>query len=339
MNLTLNCDIKYKNMKQEDILLSLDRLTRFKNPEIKYKRVFYDIILKHVLSPSISKHKLDGQNAAFIVDIVERVWNNSVKKLYPKSNIKCFSLKDLDDQQYNISDEYTKTLMSAKLNIADVLNADISCKLPLNLVYLRKLFKEYSETSEIASIGANIRNNYSTLFPVQKLILTEGITEETLLPKFGEVMGYDFKKNGVFILATGGKSKVLSIYAELKYILRIPVFVLLDNDAEPVYNDVLSVLRPQDKAYLIKCGEFEDILPKDLIIKSFTEMNYDVQPPTDEELSYETGTCKSLELLWKSRGLGEFRKAHFAKAVSTCLNKQVSISGEIENIISLVKLL
>ena len=44
-------------MDREDIYLSLDRLTRFKNPEIKYRRVFYDIILKHLVQPSLSvKH-------------------------------------------------------------------------------------------------------------------------------------------------------------------------------------------------------------------------------------------------------------------------------------------
>jgi len=317
--------------------LSLDRLTRFKNPEIKYRRVFYDIILKNMLSPSISKHKLDEKNAAFIVNIVERIWNNSVKKLFPKSNSDCFTLKDLDDIQYNITDEYTKELMQAKLNIADILNSDIAAKIPQNVIFIKKLFKEYKKNKDIISAGRKIRNDFSTLFPIEKLILTEGITEEILLPKFSELLGCDFGKNGIFILATGGKSKVLSIYAELKYILKIPVFVLLDNDAEPVYNDVLSVLRPQDKAYLIKSGEFEDILSKELILKSFREMNYDIQPPTSEELTAEAGTCKSLDLIWKSRGLGEFRKAPFAKAVSQCLDNASFATDEIREIINCIQ--
>ena len=36
--------IKIKPLTKEQILISLDRLTRFKNPEIKYLRVFKDII-------------------------------------------------------------------------------------------------------------------------------------------------------------------------------------------------------------------------------------------------------------------------------------------------------
>ncbi|MCR5261316.1 MAG: ATP-dependent endonuclease [Candidatus Gastranaerophilales bacterium] len=324
-------------MKAEDIFLSLDRLTRFKNPEIKYRRVFYDIILKYIMTPSISKHKLDEKNAAFIVNIVERIWNNSVKKIFPKSNAECFTLKDLDSLQYSITDEYTQELMGAKLNIADILNSDITTKMPLNLIFIKKLFNEYQSNKNIAEAGKIIRNKFATLFPIEKLILTEGITEEILLPKFSEILGYNFNQNGIYILATGGKSKVLSIYAELKYILNIPVFVLLDNDAEPVYNDVLSVIRPQDRAYLIKSGEFEDILSKDLILKSFKEMNYDIQPPTQEELSAKNNTCKSLDIIWKSRGLGEFRKAPFAKAVYNCLNNPSFATEEIYNIINGIK--
>lgn len=334
MDYNFNCDMKYKDMSLDDILLSLDRLTRFKNPEIKYRRVFYDIILKHILSPSISKHKLDEKDAFFIVDIVERIWNNSVRKLFSKSNCKTFTLKDLDNLQYNITDDYTLELMNAKLNIADILNADIAKQIPSNLIFLKRLFKEYQNGVNIDIIGKNIRNQSATLFPIEKLVLTEGITEEILLPKFGEILGCNFNQNGIYILATGGKSKVLSIYAELKYILKIPVFVLLDNDAEPVYKDVLSVIRPQDKAYLIKSGEFEDILSKELILKAFQEMNYDIQPPAQEEICEQESTCKSLELLWKSRGLGEFRKAHFAKAVYKCLDTPTFATQEIFDIIN-----
>ena len=336
-DINFNCDIKYKNMSLDDLIISLDRLTRFKNPEIKYKRVFYDIVLKHLLSPSVSRHKLDEQNADFLINIVERIWNNSVKKLFLATNKKCFTLKEYDDFQYNITDEYTLKLMGAKLNIADILNAEFQKKLPLNLIFLKKLFNAYQNENDIAELGKMIRENSATLFPIEKLILTEGITEEILLPKFAAVSGYDFNKNGVYVLATGGKSKVLSIYAELKYILKIPVFVLLDNDAEIIYKDVVSVLRNNDKAYLIQTGEFEDILPKELIKKAFTDMNYDTEPPKDEELTSTDGTCSALELLWKSRGLGEFRKAHLAKAISNCLNDETFFVGEIKNILDIVK--
>ncbi|MGN0006415.1 MAG: TOPRIM nucleotidyl transferase/hydrolase domain-containing protein [Candidatus Gastranaerophilaceae bacterium] len=336
MNFDLKCDKKYKLMTEEDILISLDRLSRFKNPEIKYVRVFYDIILKHLIFPSVSKHKLDELPSSFLVDTVTEIWNNSVENIFGKADEDCFSLKQYDEIQYNISDSYILELMNADLKITPILKNVEEKKLPKNVLFLKKLFLNYSSDVDIVQLGDSLRYKYKTLFPIKKLILTEGITEEILLPKFAEISGYNFDENGVYILATGGKSKVLSIYAELKYVLKIPVFVLLDNDAEPVYNDIVSVLRKEDKAYLIKSGEFEDILSKDLIIKSFSDMNYDVAPAEKSEISSENGTCFALENLWKSRGLGEFRKAHFAKAASKCLNDKIFISDEIKSILDLI---
>lgn len=328
-------ELKFKLMTLQDLVISLDRLTRFKNPEIKYRRVFYDIILRHLISPSISKHKLDELPSSFLVKIVGEIWNTSVQNLFGKSSEKkSVTLYDLDFQQYNVTDEYALDLMNTDLNFYPVLKNLPQSDVPKNLEYVKILVENYADNSDLSVISENIRQKYKTLFPVKKLILTEGITEEILLPKFAQVFGYDFDENGVFIIATGGKSKVLSLYAELKYILKIPMFVLLDNDAEPVYNDVCSVLRKQDKAYLIKAGEFEDILSKELIQKAFAEMNYDIKPASLEELSSDGGTCDALELLWKSRGLGEFRKAHLAKAVHDCISDKVVITDEINSILT-----
>ena len=330
-------DIKFKLMTTQDLVISLDRLTRFKNPEIKYRRVFYDIILRHLILPSVSKHKLDELPPSFLVSVVQEIWNTSVVSLFSDevSEISV-TLRDLDEQQYNISDDYTLELMNSNLNFYPILKNLSQNDLPKNLEYLKILFEKNVNKSDLSVISAKIRREFKTLFPVKKLILTEGITEEILLPKFSEVYRYNFDENGVYILATGGKSKVLSLYAELKYILKIPMFVLLDNDAEPVYNDVCSVLRKQDSAYLIKSGEFEDILSKQLIQKAFAEMNYDIKPASIEELSSDGGTCEALELLWKSRGLGEFRKAHLAKAVHDCLSDKSFITDEINSILQLV---
>lgn len=330
-------DIKFKLMTLQDLVISLDRLTRFKNPEIKYRRVFYDIILRHLISPSVSKHKLDELPASFLVSVVKEIWNTSVKTLFgdKKSEI-TITLRDLDEQQYNVSDDYTLELMNSDLNFYPILKNIKIEEIQKNLEYAKILFENSVDKSNLCDISEKIRRENKTLFPVKKLILTEGITEEILLPKFSEVYGYNFDENGVIILATGGKSKVLSLYAELKYILKIPMFVLLDNDAEPVYNDVCSVLRKQDRAYLIKSGEFEDILSKELIQKAFSEMNYDIKPASIDELSSEGGTCEALEALWKSRGLGEFRKAHLAKAVHDCLSDKSYITGEIHSILDFV---
>jgi len=333
-------DIKFKYMSEADILVSLDRLTRFKNPEIKYRRVFYDVILKHITYPSLSKHKLDEMTSSSIASIVEKIWNDSVTNLYNFYPNK-FSLKNLDDLYYTITDDYTLSLMNADLNIQSVIEgADFSNYIEAkNLDFVNILNKNFEKLPFNKEQLNILRKKHHTLFPVSKLVLTEGITEETLLPVFANVMNYNFEDNGIFVLSTGGKSKVLSLYAELKYILSIPVFVLLDNDAEPVYNDVVSVLRKSDKAYLIKSGEFEDILPKQLIKKSFDDMNYDVKPASIEELTSDKGTCFALEQLFKSRGLGEFRKVHLAKSVKENISGTSDLSSEISEIINIIETL
>ncbi len=336
--LDIDSDLKFKFMSFQDLVISLDRLTRFKNPEIKYRRVFYDIILRHLITPSVSKHKLDELSPQFLVRVVQEIWNQSVSKLFSGNFIDYnFSLFDLDNQEYSINDDYTLTLMNSNLNFYPILSNVSVSDLPKNLKYVKYLLENNCLKSDLSCVSDKIRNKYKTLFPVKKLILTEGITEEILLPKFSEVYGYNFDENGIFILATGGKSKVLSLYAELKYILKIPIFVLLDNDAEPVFNDVVSVLRNQDFAYLIKSGEFEDILSKELIKNAFSEMYYDVKPAAIEELSSVEGTCSALEILWKSRGLGEFRKAHLAKAVHDCISNNSFITDEINTILYAIK--
>ena len=47
----MNKNIKIKPLNKKQLILYFDRLTRFKYPEIKFKRVFSDIILKNLISP------------------------------------------------------------------------------------------------------------------------------------------------------------------------------------------------------------------------------------------------------------------------------------------------
>lgn len=47
----------------------------------------------------------------------------------------------------------------------------------------------------------------SLRFPVEKVVIAEGATEETLLPEFAKRCGYDFDKEGIYVLSAGGKIK------------------------------------------------------------------------------------------------------------------------------------
>ncbi len=46
---------KVKPLTKEQIIISIDRLTRFKNTEVKYFRVFSDILINNLISPKFKK--------------------------------------------------------------------------------------------------------------------------------------------------------------------------------------------------------------------------------------------------------------------------------------------
>ena len=47
--------MKFKNLTKEQIIISLDRLTRFKNTREKYLRVFSDILISNLIEPKLKK--------------------------------------------------------------------------------------------------------------------------------------------------------------------------------------------------------------------------------------------------------------------------------------------
>ena len=130
----------------------------------------------------------------------------------------------------------------------------------LNLQWLKKL----SQSSDLKQL----RKEFLLQYPIEKVVIAEGITEEILLPAFAEYCGYNFNKNGVKILAAGGKNQVVKLYYKLREEFKLPIFILLDKDAESNEESINTRLRKQDKVYLLDSGEFEDLLPKKLIVKT-----------------------------------------------------------------------
>ena len=52
-------DLKIKPLTTEQLIISVDRLTRFKETEVKYLRVFFDIITSNLLVPKYKKTELE----------------------------------------------------------------------------------------------------------------------------------------------------------------------------------------------------------------------------------------------------------------------------------------
>ena len=81
----------------------------------------------------------------------------------------------------------TEILLKNKINYDAFIHL-LSGDIPKNLQWLKHL----ACNDDIKEI----RNNMSLRFPVEKVLIVEGATEETLLPTFAQKCGYDFDKNG-----------------------------------------------------------------------------------------------------------------------------------------------
>ena len=65
--------MKYKYLSEEQIIISLDRLTRFKNPKEKYLRVFTDILRTCLIEPQLRKTEIEKMDFAKLTTLAEKV--------------------------------------------------------------------------------------------------------------------------------------------------------------------------------------------------------------------------------------------------------------------------
>ena len=109
-----------------------------------------------------------------------------------------------------------------------------------------------------------------------------------------QIKKYDFYKEGVHIIGAGGKNQVVKLYYELSEQLKIPIFVLMDRDAQENIQQIMPRLRSIDKVHLVSCGEFEDILPISLIIKTVNNMFENFIKISEDDFRqffYDVSTC------------------------------------------------
>ena len=129
------------------------------------------------------------------------------------------------------------------------------------------------------------------------------------------------------------ENQVVKMYYKLIEELKIPVFLLLDKDAEDNIRQIKPKLRDIDKIHLVSCGEFEDLLPKSLIIKTLNMHFANFTSISESDLDDEQPEVKNLENIFKTKGLHEFKKAEFAKLVRANITESSDISAEIAEII------
>lgn len=323
---------KIKPMTREQIIIAIDRLTRFKPTVDKYLRVFKETILNNLITPSFKKKDLDEMDFSKISELATEIINFSLKEL------KVFEIDDLTLNK-KLKD-YENTVFVNSEETQELLNNNISYKSALklfteddlkvkNLLWLSKLESEEN--------SAELRKQYSTHFPLQKIIIAEGITEEILLPVFAKILGVDFDKYGFHIISAGGKNQVVKAFYQYAEILRLPIFVLLDNDAKENLEQIKPKIRPIDKIHLVQSGEFEDLLPQNLILRTLNNHLKNLSFVEVSDFDSELSTVKNLEEIYKEKGLEDFKKSDFAHLISENVKTKDDLSTEILNIIEELK--
>lgn len=321
--------MKIKPLTKEQIIISIDRLTRFKNPEIKYLRVFKDIVVHNLLTPNFSKSELDDMDYGILKNYAQEVFNFSVKKLFGEISEDSLINKKLL--------EYENHIFKADENIMNLLDNNIDYKTclqlinensPANLQWLREITSENIK---------EIRQIKGFKFPIEKVVLVEGATEELLLPEFAKLYDYDFDKNGVYIIPAGGKNQVVKIYYELSEVLNLPIFILLDKDGYNNAKEISYKQREKDKIHIIECGEFEDLLSKELVEKTLSQALENISE-INENILEDTGhRVEYLEEIFKHRGMHEFKKVEFSQMVKQHIKSSSDLTPEICEIIDKIR--
>lgn len=317
--------MKFKKLSEKQIIISIDRLTRFKPTEEKYLRVFKDIIVSNLIEPKIKKNELNNIDYTTLRDMAVEIFNSSFE-----NNSNDFSinkiLQDYENEVF-VNNENVNILLDNKLDYKSAIKL-LNNTEALNLKWLMSLNKNDTNTNK------SERQEKGFLFPIESVVIVEGITEEILLPQFAKILGFDLLKNGIKIIPAGGKNQVVKLYYSLSEELKLPIFVLLDKDAIENVNTINKKLRKSDSVYLLNSGEFEDLLTKPLILKTINSDLKNFATVSIEDISKDEPMVKILEEIFKEKGLHEFKKAEFAQEVKRNISGIEDISPEIHNIIN-----
>lgn len=322
---------KVKPLTKSQIIISIDRLTRFKNTETKYLRVFKDILTQNLIEPKFKKTDLEKMDYSELRNWAEFVINYSLEMAGLTLENDYLINQRLLNYENSVfeNNKNVQELLNNKINYKACLSY-IDEKSPKNLLWLKNL--------EISSDIRKSRFDNSLRFPVDKVVIAEGATEETLLPEFAKRCGYDFDKEGIYILSAGGKNQVVKLYYQLVESLKLPIFVLLDKDAKENLEEIQPRLRDIDKIHLLDCGEFEDLLPIKLVERTLDYELKNISMLEKEKLNEDIPRVKFLEEVFKTRGMHEFKKVEFAQMVKKNIKYEEDISPEVVEIIDEIRL-
>ena len=142
-------------------------------------------------------------------------------------------------------------------------------------------------------------------------------------------------------IPAGGKNQVARKYYQMIEYTKIPLFILLDKDAKSIKELIEPKLRPIDSLYLINSGEFEDLIPKNILQNTINCVHSSDFNCIWEDFDDNLTMVNNLENIYKKYGFGEFKKAKFAldlkDYIQTFATRETFKDSEIVDIINALK--
>ena len=167
------------------------------------------------------------------------------------------------------------------------------------------------------------------VWPLRRLVLVEGPTEELLLPAMAKANGRDLAAEGCLVKSMGGKPQLHRVYNDLSDWLAVPIQVVVDSDARGLAESL--VVRSEDFLYWHPEGELEDLLQPCcwLAVLNQALAPYPVLTHEralaiwhDEGLNETAPMVKRLSALWRVLGNAPFDKIAFARHVVQLLDSK-----------------
>ena len=122
--------------------------------------------------------------------------------------------------------------------------------------------------------------------------------------------------------------------------VNLPFFILLDNDAYAIKELIDVKLRAQDKIYILKSGEFEDLIPKKVVIETLNYIHNNEYNANLSDINSGLKMSENIAEICKKYGFGEYKKANFARMLKEFIKtkdfKSDFINSEIAHVAELL---
>ena len=172
------------------------------------------------------------------------------------------------------------------------------------------------------------------------VLLTEGETEEKVMPIFIKSMNVNPLSLGAAIVGMGGSDKIkTTTQMKLLESYDIPCIVMLDRDAQQCDTELNSLMAkgkvPNLKAvFRLSDGTIEDYYPRDIIVQVMRD-KYGI---TISESDIREGhSAKDLGRIFHEKKCGDFIKTRFGGYCANLMRKRgVAVPDEIQNVINKV---